>query len=48
MTSYSDLEYMWDTPESRLEAHELYWSCFVSISKITAIIISIYILFSFT
>ncbi len=48
MTSYSDLEYMWDTPESRLEACELYWSCFISISKITAILISIYILLYFT
>ena len=33
MTNFSDLEYIWDTSEARLEAHAFYWKCFVIISR---------------
>jgi len=37
MTSYSDLEDMWNTPEAATRAKRFYWKCIVHLVRIIAI-----------
>lgn len=37
MTSYSDIEDLWDDPRNALNARQFYWKCLVYITRILVV-----------